>query len=101
MIMACMKVKLLKQGNPTFGSIDILFSQRINTVIQSGLMPRPQYDDFILIFNNEEYSAEKLITGSVMYMKRCQELIESLRKDASVVCSTFNSENCRRYQRVR
>ncbi|KAK8798041.1 hypothetical protein WA171_005568 [Blastocystis sp. BT1] len=100
MIMACMKVKLLKQGNPTFGSMDILFSQRINTVIQSGLMPRPQYDDFILIFNNEEYSAEKLITGSVMYMKRCQELIESLRKDASVVCSTFNSENCRRYQRA-
>lgn len=95
-----MKVNLLKQGNPTFGSMDILFSQRINTVIQAGLMPRPQYNEFLHIFDNDEYSAEKLITGSMMYMKRCQELIESLKKDTSVVSPVFNTENCRKYQRV-
>lgn len=98
--MACVKVDLLKQRHPTFGSMDILFSQRINSVIQSGLMPRPRYDDFVSIFENDEYSPEKLINGSAMYMQRCQEVIESFKKNTSAVSSSLNSEDCRRYQRV-
>ena len=80
--------------------MNLLFSQRINTIVSLGLMPPAHYDNFERVFQHEEYSEEKLVTGSTMYMQRCQQILEELKKQTTVASALLMEEELKNYQRV-
>ena len=99
-LLACDKLHLRSPKPVTFGNMNLLFSQRINTVVSLGLMPPAHYDNFEGVFQHEEYTEEKLVMGCTMYMQRCQQILEELKKQTTVASTLLMEEQLKNYQRV-
>ena len=99
-MVSCIKLNIIRREVPVFSRFEILFEQRINYLMNTGILPKPNFADFESIFSSEKYEPLGLLDKGLLYFEEAQKCVLALKQKSSVVSETMVREDCLLYQRV-
>ena len=97
MLVGCQKLKVIPERKPVFSSLPLLFAQRIHTIVASGIIPAPDYNDFVTTF--DKYEGENLIQSAMQCLEKAKFCLVEMNKE-TVVSSNVNKSFISVFQRV-
>ena len=90
----------MKTPEMLFSNSNILFQQRLCPIMQSGIIPQPNYDDFLPILKNDQYNPQSLLNLGIQCLEQSQNLLNAMKTKSSIVSETLIAEDYKQFRRV-